>query len=61
MHCEISEREELFVCEDPLVRRFRESLEIGGLHATLEGTLNSVSINSRFVLSYPDNLTNWRA
>jgi len=46
MHCEISEREDLLVCEDGLVRRFHESLEVGGLHATLAGTL-------RCVLPYP--------
>jgi len=61
MHCELGEREDLFVCEDPLVRRFRESLEVGGLHATLAGTLNAVSMNALCVLSCPDNLTIWRA
>jgi len=38
MHCEVSEREDLLICEDVLVRRFHESLEVGGLHATLAGT-----------------------
>ena len=37
MHCEVSEREEILLTDDVLVRRFRESLEVGGLHATLAG------------------------